>query len=183
MIWRKRNDTLKLQEEAQGRTLWRTRLGRGYEPVVRQTADWTIWYGFRPTARTRELWEYHWPSRVLYKNLYEELMDKIMDMGKTKRPEINVSRCYVAYPTVHMAYPVSEPQKAWWYSRKRNWLKFSNDLLSLQKIGTGGIHYILRLVPKFTDCPSSVCPNHVFLVLLKYHCCKICRLGVAKTGL
>jgi hypothetical protein len=28
----------KLKEEAPDRTLWRTRLGRGYGPVVRQTA-------------------------------------------------------------------------------------------------------------------------------------------------
>jgi hypothetical protein len=48
----------------------------------------------------------------LYKNEYEELMDKIMDMGKPKSPEMNVSHCCVAYHTVHMAYPFSEPQKA-----------------------------------------------------------------------
>jgi hypothetical protein len=29
----------KLKEEAQDRTLWRTRLGRGYGPVVRQTTE------------------------------------------------------------------------------------------------------------------------------------------------
>jgi hypothetical protein len=29
----------KLKEEALDRTLWRTRAGRGYEPVVRQTAE------------------------------------------------------------------------------------------------------------------------------------------------
>jgi hypothetical protein len=29
----------KLKEEALGRTLWRTRFGRGYGPVVRQTAE------------------------------------------------------------------------------------------------------------------------------------------------
>ena len=32
----------KLQEEALGRTVWRTRLGRGYGPVVGQIAEWTI---------------------------------------------------------------------------------------------------------------------------------------------
>jgi hypothetical protein len=30
----------KLKEEALDRTLWRTRLGRGYGPVVRQTTEW-----------------------------------------------------------------------------------------------------------------------------------------------
>jgi hypothetical protein len=30
----------KLKEEALDRTLWRTRFGRGYGPVVRQTAEW-----------------------------------------------------------------------------------------------------------------------------------------------
>jgi hypothetical protein len=30
---------LKLKEEALDRTLWRTRLGRGYGPVVRQTTE------------------------------------------------------------------------------------------------------------------------------------------------
>jgi len=29
----------KLKEEALGRTLWRTRLGRGYEPVVRHATE------------------------------------------------------------------------------------------------------------------------------------------------
>jgi hypothetical protein len=29
-----------LKEEALDRTLWRTRFGRGYGPVVRQTAEW-----------------------------------------------------------------------------------------------------------------------------------------------
>jgi hypothetical protein len=29
-----------LKEEALDRTLWRTRFGRGYGPVVRQTAKW-----------------------------------------------------------------------------------------------------------------------------------------------
>jgi hypothetical protein len=29
----------KLKEEALDRTLWRTRFGRGYEPVVRQTIE------------------------------------------------------------------------------------------------------------------------------------------------
>jgi hypothetical protein len=29
-----------LKEEALDRTLWRTRLGRIYVPVVRQTAEW-----------------------------------------------------------------------------------------------------------------------------------------------
>jgi hypothetical protein len=29
----------KLKEEALGRTVWRTRFGRGYGPVVRQTAE------------------------------------------------------------------------------------------------------------------------------------------------
>jgi hypothetical protein len=29
----------KLKEEALGRTLWRTRFGRGYEPVLRQTME------------------------------------------------------------------------------------------------------------------------------------------------
>jgi hypothetical protein len=29
----------KLKEEALDRTLWRTRFGRGYEPVVRQTTE------------------------------------------------------------------------------------------------------------------------------------------------
>jgi hypothetical protein len=29
----------KLKEEALDRTVWRTRFGRGYGPVVRQTAD------------------------------------------------------------------------------------------------------------------------------------------------
>jgi hypothetical protein len=31
---------LKLKEEALDRTLWRTRFGRGYGPVVRQTTEW-----------------------------------------------------------------------------------------------------------------------------------------------
>jgi hypothetical protein len=69
-----------------------------------------------------------------YKNEYEELMDK----GKLKRPEINVSHCYIAYHTIHMAYPITEPLKAW-YSRTRNPLKFGSELLSQQKIGTRGI--------------------------------------------
>jgi hypothetical protein len=30
----------KLQEEALDRTLWRTRFGRGYGPVGRQTTEW-----------------------------------------------------------------------------------------------------------------------------------------------
>jgi hypothetical protein len=30
----------KLKEEALDRTLWRTRFGRGYGPVVRQTIEW-----------------------------------------------------------------------------------------------------------------------------------------------
>jgi hypothetical protein len=30
----------KLKEEALDRTLWRTRFGRGYGPVVRQTTEW-----------------------------------------------------------------------------------------------------------------------------------------------
>jgi hypothetical protein len=34
---KKRN--LKLKEEALDRTLWRTRFGRGYGPVVRQTTE------------------------------------------------------------------------------------------------------------------------------------------------
>ena len=29
----------KLKEEAQDRTVWRTRFGRGYGPVVRQTTE------------------------------------------------------------------------------------------------------------------------------------------------
>jgi hypothetical protein len=29
-----------LKEEALNRTLWRTRFGRGYGPVVRQTTEW-----------------------------------------------------------------------------------------------------------------------------------------------
>jgi hypothetical protein len=29
----------KLEEKAQGRTLWRTRFGRGYGPVARQTIE------------------------------------------------------------------------------------------------------------------------------------------------
>jgi hypothetical protein len=32
------DDGLKLKDEALDRTLWRTRFGRGYGPVVRQTA-------------------------------------------------------------------------------------------------------------------------------------------------
>jgi hypothetical protein len=32
----------KLKEEALDRTLWRTRFGRGYGPVVRQTAEWNV---------------------------------------------------------------------------------------------------------------------------------------------
>jgi hypothetical protein len=31
-----------LKEEALDRTLWRTRFGRGYGPVVRQTAEWMM---------------------------------------------------------------------------------------------------------------------------------------------
>jgi hypothetical protein len=31
----------KLKVEALDRTVWRTRFGRGYGPVVRQTAEWT----------------------------------------------------------------------------------------------------------------------------------------------
>jgi hypothetical protein len=30
----------KLKEGALDRTLWRTRFGRGYGPVIRQTAEW-----------------------------------------------------------------------------------------------------------------------------------------------
>jgi hypothetical protein len=30
----------KLKEEALDRTMWKTRFGRGYEPVVRQTTEW-----------------------------------------------------------------------------------------------------------------------------------------------
>jgi hypothetical protein len=33
-----------LREEALDRTLWRTRFGRGYGPVVRQTTEWIIYY-------------------------------------------------------------------------------------------------------------------------------------------
>jgi hypothetical protein len=29
-----------LKEEALDRTLWRTRFGRGYGPIVRQTTEW-----------------------------------------------------------------------------------------------------------------------------------------------
>jgi hypothetical protein len=32
----------KLKEEALDHTLWRTRFGRGYGPVVRQTIEWMI---------------------------------------------------------------------------------------------------------------------------------------------
>jgi len=35
---RKGEDTLHLKEEALDRTMWRARFGRGFEPVVRQTA-------------------------------------------------------------------------------------------------------------------------------------------------
>jgi hypothetical protein len=31
----------KLKEEALDRTVWRTRFGRGYGPVVRQTTEWS----------------------------------------------------------------------------------------------------------------------------------------------
>jgi hypothetical protein len=31
-----------LKEEALDRTLWRTRFGRGYGPVVRQTIEWML---------------------------------------------------------------------------------------------------------------------------------------------
>jgi hypothetical protein len=34
----------KLKEEALHRTLWRTRFGRGYGPVVRQTTEWMNYY-------------------------------------------------------------------------------------------------------------------------------------------
>ena len=33
----------KLKEEALGRTVWKTRFGRGYGPVVRQTAGWMVY--------------------------------------------------------------------------------------------------------------------------------------------
>jgi hypothetical protein len=32
-----------LKEEALDRTMWRASFGRGFGPVVRQTAEWMIW--------------------------------------------------------------------------------------------------------------------------------------------
>jgi hypothetical protein len=40
-----------LKEEALDRTLWRTRFGRGYGPVVRQTKEWML-----SVALTRDEW-------------------------------------------------------------------------------------------------------------------------------
>jgi hypothetical protein len=38
----------KLKEEALDRTLWRTRFGRGYGPVIRQTTEW--WWSHKPNT-------------------------------------------------------------------------------------------------------------------------------------
>jgi hypothetical protein len=38
----------KLKEEALARTLWRTRFGRRYGPVVRQTTEWKYTHIHRP---------------------------------------------------------------------------------------------------------------------------------------
>jgi hypothetical protein len=38
-----------LKEEALDRTLWRSRLGRGYGPVVRQTTEWMSYCGIGKT--------------------------------------------------------------------------------------------------------------------------------------
>jgi hypothetical protein len=47
----------KLKEEALDRTVWRTRLGRGYGPVVRQTTEWRD-YG--PVVRQTAEWLWWW---------------------------------------------------------------------------------------------------------------------------
>jgi hypothetical protein len=54
-----------LKEEALDRTLWRTRFGRGYGPVVRQTAGWR---GYGPVVRQTAEWmkgalDIHWTRR------------------------------------------------------------------------------------------------------------------------
>jgi hypothetical protein len=61
----------KLKEEALDRTLWRTRFGRGYGPVVRQTAEWrgygtvvrqtTEWRGYGPVVRQTAEWRGYGP--------------------------------------------------------------------------------------------------------------------------
>jgi hypothetical protein len=38
-VFKEKKRYCKLKEEALDRTLWRTRFGRGYGPVVRQTAE------------------------------------------------------------------------------------------------------------------------------------------------
>jgi hypothetical protein len=42
-----------LKEEALDRTVWRTRFGRGYGPVVRQTTEWR---GYGPVVRQTAEW-------------------------------------------------------------------------------------------------------------------------------
>jgi hypothetical protein len=42
-----------LKEEALDRTLWISRFGRGYGPVVRQTAEWR---GYGPVVRQTAEW-------------------------------------------------------------------------------------------------------------------------------
>jgi hypothetical protein len=48
-----------LKEETLDRTVWRTRSGRGYGPVVRQTGEWVNFYlfGRRPLGKPRRRWE------------------------------------------------------------------------------------------------------------------------------
>jgi hypothetical protein len=50
----------KLKEEALDRTLWRTRFGRGYGPVVRQTTEWMNLD--RPQGRPSFLYSEYWVS-------------------------------------------------------------------------------------------------------------------------
>jgi hypothetical protein len=45
-----------LKEEALDRTVWRTRIGRGYGSVVRQTAWWWWWWWWRWWQRWRWWW-------------------------------------------------------------------------------------------------------------------------------
>jgi hypothetical protein len=51
---KKRRGYSHLKEEALDRTMWRTGFGRGFGPVVRQTAKWIKWLGMNKEAAYRK---------------------------------------------------------------------------------------------------------------------------------
>jgi hypothetical protein len=69
--FKERRGYCKLKEEALDRTLWITRFGRGYGPVVRQTTEWraygpvvrqtTEWRGYGPVVRQTAEWRAYGP--------------------------------------------------------------------------------------------------------------------------